>query len=128
MYGDGIPEATDILVSDWSQNPLTKGSYSNLPIGIPDKCREKLRSRVGRLFFGGEATSRLLNGYIAGGLDSGEREANKMLQCLQDFDLCPAFEGGLECEDSGSGSVGSALHNAPFVAIVFIFTMSLINE
>ncbi|XP_038045962.1 polyamine oxidase 7-like [Patiria miniata] len=99
MYGDSIPEATDILVTDWSQNPLTKGSYSNVPVEVPTKCRQKLQSRVGRLFFGGEATSDDLNGYIAGGLDSGDREARKMLQCLEDFAECPGFEGfGLECE------------------------------
>ena len=128
MYGDSIPEATDILVSDWSVNPLTKGSYSNFPVGIPEKCREKLQSRVGRLFFGGEATSLHYDGYIAGGLDSGEREANKMLQCLRDFEVCPAFEGGLECEDASSRAVGSALLNAQFVANLLILTVSLLNE
>ncbi|XP_038053184.1 polyamine oxidase 7-like [Patiria miniata] len=108
MYGDSIPEATGILVTDWSQNPLTKGSFSNVPVEVPTKCRQKLQSRVGRLFFGGEATSDRFPGYIVGGLDSGDREARKMLQCLEDFKECPTFEGdGLECEQAEADSACS---------------------
>ncbi|XP_022094556.1 polyamine oxidase-like [Acanthaster planci] len=117
MYGDSIPEATDILVSDWSQNPLTKGSYSNLPVEVPSECRQKLESRVGRLFFGGEATSRQFYGYIAGGLQSGEREARKLLQCLDDFEGCPAIEGiGLECEQP---NLACRLHGSEVLLTLF---------
>ncbi|XP_038070408.1 polyamine oxidase 7-like [Patiria miniata] len=129
MYGDSIPEATNILVTDWSQNPLTKGSYSNVPVEVPTKCRQKLQSRVGRLFFGGEATSEDLNGYIAGGLDSGDREARKMLQCLEDFAECPAFEGfGLECEKANMAcSIRSSSASLLGLCSLFLILYYILN-
>ena len=99
LYGDDAPDATDILVSDWTQNPLTKGSYTNWPVEVSTECHKKLESRVHRVFFGGEGTSSTYYGFIAGALESGEREARKILGCMEDFARCPIFEGdGLECE------------------------------
>lgn len=34
MFGDQIPDATDILVPKWASNPLFRGTYSNWPIGV----------------------------------------------------------------------------------------------
>ena len=126
MYGDSIPNATDILMSDWSQNPLTKGSYSNLPVEFRTECYQKLESRVGRLFFGGEATSLEFYGYIAGGLESGEREARKMLQCLEDFNECPAFKGiGLECEEA---NLASSQRSSEFPLLGFVGILGLLCQ
>ena len=98
MYGDDAPDATDILVSGWTQNPLTKGSFTNWPVDVSSECYLNLESRVDRVFFGGEATSYVYYGYIAGALESGEREARKILGCMDNFEDCPIFEGaGLEC-------------------------------
>ena len=112
MYGDSVPDATDILVSDWSQNPLTLGPYSDLPPEVPEQCLGKLRSRVGPVFFGGEATADL-NGYVSGGLESGQREAQKILACMEEgLEGCPAFEvegDALDCDGSPTSSATATL-------------------
>ena len=41
-----------------------------------------LQSKVDRIFFGGEGTDEVFNGYVQGGLDSGERTANEILKCI----------------------------------------------
>ena len=118
MYGDNIPDATEILVTDWNQNPLTKGAYSNFPVEVSTECFQKLQSRVHRVFFGGEATSFDYFGTVDGALRSGEREATKIIDCMSDFSQCPISEiEGLECEDSGGDST-SALRLSAFLTTV----------
>ncbi|XP_038053677.1 polyamine oxidase 7-like [Patiria miniata] len=111
MYGDAIPQADGILVTDWNQNPYTKGAFSNFPVEVTTECFDKLQSRVHRVFFGGEATSYGYFGTVDGGLRSGEREADKILECMEDFKACPiAVTQSLECEEAGSSANGLRLN------------------
>ncbi len=83
MYGNSIPEPQDILVSRWGKDPLYYGAFSNWP---PNMCKshfENLEKAVGRVYFGGEATSKEGFGFIHGGYESGLREANKILNLVQ---------------------------------------------
>ncbi|XP_033646178.1 polyamine oxidase 7-like [Asterias rubens] len=89
MYGDSIPDIEDILISGWTSNPLTMGSYSTWPTELSRQCTDALEGRVDRVFFGGEATSAVHYGYVEGGLDSGKREGLKILDCMQNFEECP---------------------------------------
>ncbi|XP_071809334.1 uncharacterized protein [Asterias amurensis] len=99
MYGDTIPDIEDILISGWTSNPLTMGSYSAWPTELSRQCTDALEGRVDRVFFGGEATSPVHYGYVEGGLDSGKREGLKILDCMNNFEECPSYEGGgLGCE------------------------------
>ena len=89
---DSPPRASEIrVVTDWLENPLTMGAYSNWPVEISQECFLKLQARVGPLFFGGEHTDELYNGYVYGGIRSGEREAKKMLSCMSGNE-CPEYE------------------------------------
>ena len=128
LYGASSPGADGILVSDWSRNPLTEGAYLNWPVDISDDCFEKLESRVGRVFFAGEATSSEYLGYVEGALESGNREANKIKECMADFSECPIFEGqGLVCEKPSTGSAVSVRFNALMVSIATLVGLRLIN-
>ncbi|XP_071809488.1 LOW QUALITY PROTEIN: uncharacterized protein [Asterias amurensis] len=99
MYGDNIPDIEDILVSGWTSNPLTMGSYSAWPTELSRQCTDALEGRVDRVFFKGEATSPVYYSYVEGGLDSGKRQGLKILDCMENFEECPLYEGGgLGCE------------------------------
>ena len=56
IYGDDIPDPISVTIPDWWVNPLFRGTYSNIP---PFRFSEigNLQEAVGRLHFGGEATS-----------------------------------------------------------------------
>ncbi|XP_033123897.1 uncharacterized protein LOC117122435 [Anneissia japonica] len=96
IFGDNnVPDPTDILVSGWSRNPLTLGAYSIWTPDMEEECFEKMMSRVGNIFFGGEYTSED-NGYVQGALDSGQREGNKIAQC-QNGGSCPQWDSGQSC-------------------------------
>ncbi|XP_071955921.1 uncharacterized protein [Antedon mediterranea] len=96
IYGsNNVPEPINIMVSRWSKNPLTMGSYSIWAPAMEEECFEKMESRVGNVFFGGEYTSED-NGYVQGGLDSGRREGEKIAQCQQGGE-CPEWDAGQSC-------------------------------
>ena len=93
MYGlASPPRATAIRVNtDWLRNPLTMGSYSDWPPEISQECFLKMQARVGRLFFGGEATDERYFGYVLAALRSGRREANKIIDCMTAGKECPEY-------------------------------------
>ncbi|KAI7735615.1 hypothetical protein M8C21_022326, partial [Ambrosia artemisiifolia] len=82
IFGPDIPEALDILVPRWYNNPYQRGSYSNYPIHVDSHMVENIKAPVGRIFFTGEHTSEKFNGYVHGGymsgLDTGESLLEKM--------------------------------------------------
>ena len=51
-----------------------------------------LESKVERIFFGGEGTDPVYNGYVQGGLDSGNREALKILACIAGSPDCAQMQ------------------------------------
>lgn len=58
MYPNtSIPEPTDFYYHRWNADPLYRGSYSNWPPSFFVGHHENMRANVGRVYFGGEATS-----------------------------------------------------------------------
>ncbi|VXD20438.1 FAD-dependent oxidoreductase [Planktothrix paucivesiculata] len=81
MYGNSIPNPQEILVTRWSSDPYTLGSYSYIPPGTTAKERDSLASPVNNmLFFAGEATSRQYPATVHGAYLSGLREAQRIQQ------------------------------------------------
>ncbi|XP_071955257.1 uncharacterized protein [Antedon mediterranea] len=91
LFGNAATAPAEIIHSGWSNNPLTYGAYSNWPVEVSEECFKKMQSRVGQVFFGGEHTDVIYNGYIIGGQRSGEREALKILDCMNNKDECPIW-------------------------------------
>ena len=56
------------------------GSYSEPVLGFTSEDFNKLGQSLGRLYFGGEATSEDWNGYMQGAYYSG-KEKGKMIAC-----------------------------------------------
>ncbi|KAK6140537.1 hypothetical protein DH2020_025714 [Rehmannia glutinosa] len=50
MFGDDIPDATDILVPRWWNNRFQRGSYSNYPIYVNRQLVDDIKAPVGRIF------------------------------------------------------------------------------
>ncbi|XP_071955502.1 uncharacterized protein [Antedon mediterranea] len=132
MFGEGIPNATDILVSGWSRNPLVLGSYSLWPPEIELECfRAKMKSRVNNIFFAGECTSED-NGYVQGALESGVREGLKIVNCRTNGEDCPQWSGGNQscfCNAANilSFELGKSFELHLFVSILYI-VVYLIEE
>ncbi len=116
LYGEqAVPDAEDILISGWNRNPLHRGAYSNWPVEVSLDCFKKMQANVGRLYFGGEHTDEVYNGYVLGAQLSGEREAKKILQCIDG--KCP--------KPTYPGSVASSLsYSAIIVLIVAALTIT----
>eukprot|EP00475_Leptophrys_vorax_P041060 TRINITY_DN7711_c0_g1_i5.p1 TRINITY_DN7711_c0_g1~~TRINITY_DN7711_c0_g1_i5.p1 ORF type:complete len:549 (+),score=145.56 TRINITY_DN7711_c0_g1_i5:87-1733(+) len=71
------PKAVEI--PRWKSDPLTRGSFTNWPIGFTDKQKEKLKGTVnGNLLFSGEGTNDM-SGYVHGGFFSGIETAQQLL-------------------------------------------------
>ncbi|KAG6498262.1 polyamine oxidase 6-like [Zingiber officinale] len=83
MFGKKIPEATDIFVARWWTNRFFRGSFSNWPIGLHSHDFNRIKEPFGRIFFTGEHTSRLYNGYVHGAYLAGVDSANKLVQRIK---------------------------------------------
>jgi polyamine oxidase len=76
MWPDkNIPEPTSFLYPRWSQEPWSRGSYSNWPPSTTLEMHQNLRANADRLWFAGEATSPTYFGFLHGawfeGRDAG---------------------------------------------------------
>ncbi|KAL3622543.1 polyamine oxidase1, flavin-containing amine oxidoreductase [Castilleja foliolosa] len=102
MFGDDIPNATDILVPRWWNNRFQRGSYSNFPILVNHQLIDHIKAPVGRVFFTGEHTSEKFNAYVHGGylsgIDTGKAlveemrsEKEKRIENNQSFLIEPLF-------------------------------------
>ena len=79
IYGRSIPDPTDVVITRWAADPFTLGAYSSIPPGSSGKDYNTLAAPVGdRVFFAGEATSRLYPATVHGAFLSGEREARRI--------------------------------------------------
>ncbi|KAJ7566173.1 hypothetical protein O6H91_02G091200 [Diphasiastrum complanatum] len=81
MFGSAIPEAEAILVPIWWKNRFFGGTYSNWPIGVDTHDFHKIQAPVGPLYFCGEHTSQLYNGYVHGAYLTGINTAEALLKC-----------------------------------------------
>jgi monoamine oxidase len=79
LFGRSIAEPERVLVTRWSGDPFSRGSYSFIPVGGNGSSYDALAEPVGgRLFFAGEATHRRYPATVHGAYLSGLREASRI--------------------------------------------------
>ncbi|GAB4128234.1 MAG: FAD-dependent oxidoreductase [Raineya sp.] len=80
IYGNNIPNPTNMLRTKWRQNIHTFGAYSFAANNTTSADFDTLAEAVNnKLFFAGEHTSRDYRGTVHGAYLSGIREANKII-------------------------------------------------
>lgn len=72
-------EFAKLMTSKWFQDPFAKGSYSSIGIGTSATDVQNMARPVGRIHFAGEATSYHGHGYVHGAMESGLREAKRIM-------------------------------------------------
>ena len=100
----------------WSQDPFTQGSYSEPVVGFTFEDFSKLGQNLGRLYFGGEATSSEWYGYMQGAFLTGE-EKGKLIarQILPGDNECKAPE-----KKTPKNKAAVLAKSAPGVLLLFI--------
>lgn len=79
IFGERVPEPTQIAVTRWIGDPYARGAYSHLPVGATPADYDRLADPVGdRLFFAGEATSRDFPATVHGAFLSGTRAVKRI--------------------------------------------------
>jgi monoamine oxidase len=80
IYGRSMPDPIDVVITRWATDPFTLGAYSSIPPRSSGKDYDTLAAPVGdRVFFAGEATSRIYPATVHGAFLSGEREARRIV-------------------------------------------------
>ncbi|XP_044169488.1 polyamine oxidase 1-like [Acropora millepora] len=97
MYGDGIPNATEIVVSKWSQNPYVRGSWSDPVVGTDHSAHANMARPIKNLFFGGEAVHGEWYGFMQGAYYSGRERASQIASLIQ-RENCEAKQGPILSE------------------------------
>jgi monoamine oxidase len=81
MFGAAISEPTRSVITRWSADPLSLGSYSCVPVGGSHAMRERLADPIdGVLHIAGEATHSQYPATVHGALLSGYRAAARILR------------------------------------------------
>jgi monoamine oxidase len=80
MYGNSIPNPTNMLRTKWGQNINSFGAYAYATNGSTSADFDTLAQSVNnQLFFAGEHTNRAYRGTVHGAYLSGIREADKII-------------------------------------------------
>lgn len=80
IYGNNIPNPTNMLRTKWGQNINSYGAYSYATNGTTTADFDTLAKTINnKLFFAGEHTSRDYRGTVHGAYLSGNREADKII-------------------------------------------------
>ncbi|MBK9292467.1 MAG: FAD-dependent oxidoreductase [Bacteroidetes bacterium] len=80
IYGNNIPNPTNMLRTKWGQNINSYGAYSYATNGTTTADFDTLAKTINKkLFFAGEHTSRDYRGTVHGAYLSGIREADKII-------------------------------------------------
>ncbi|KAI0087580.1 amine oxidase [Irpex rosettiformis] len=89
-----IPAPTDFHFKSWDEDPLFRGSYANWPPSFLEEKHANLRADVKRrVWFAGEAGSKLYFGYLQGAYFEGRHVAMKVTSCVQGSrEACVGFE------------------------------------
>lgn len=83
IYGNKIPDPTNMVRTKWVSNEHTYGSYSFASNGTRSTEFEEFEKPIdNKLFFAGEHTSRDYRGTVHGAYLSGVREAEKIVGLL----------------------------------------------
>eukprot|EP00177_Eucheuma_denticulatum_P000776 GFKZ01001403.1.p1 GENE.GFKZ01001403.1~~GFKZ01001403.1.p1 ORF type:complete len:481 (-),score=43.68 GFKZ01001403.1:167-1609(-) len=75
-------EVDSVLYYQWRDKQFFRGSFTFTPVGVTKENMEDLNSRVGALFFAGEAHAPSLSGYVQGAVFSGEEVAQNIIDFL----------------------------------------------
>lgn len=80
IYGSDISQPTATLATNWYSDPYSRGSYSFIPVGARPKDYETIAESIqGRVFFAGEATTKVYPATVHGAYLSGLRVASEAL-------------------------------------------------
>ena len=80
IYGNSIPNPTNMLRTKWGQNINTFGAYSFATNGTTSADFDTMATEINnKLFFAGEHTERDYRGTVHGAYLSGIREADKII-------------------------------------------------
>ena len=80
IYGNSIPNPTNMLRTKWGQNIYTFGAYSFATNGTTSADFDTLSTEINnKVFFAGEHTERDYRGTVHGAYLSGIREADKII-------------------------------------------------
>jgi hypothetical protein len=80
IYGNSIPNPTNMLRTKWGQNINTFGAYSFATNGTTSADFDTMATEINnKLFFAGEHTERDYRGTVHGAYLSGIREADKIM-------------------------------------------------
>ena len=80
IYGNSIPNPTNMLRTKWGQNINTFGAYSFATNGTTTADFDTMATEINnKLFFAGEHTEREYRGTVHGAYLSGIREADKII-------------------------------------------------
>ncbi|MEM0982139.1 MAG: FAD-dependent oxidoreductase, partial [Cyanobacteria bacterium P01_H01_bin.58] len=81
LYGETIPNPTDVQITRWLRDPFARCSYSFPTVGMTDETRADLAAPIdNRVFFAGEATHSGYPATVHGAYLSGQRAAKQLQQ------------------------------------------------
>ncbi|TKY88068.1 hypothetical protein EX895_003164 [Sporisorium graminicola] len=87
LFGDEARNATQVLEMNWTLAPYATGGYGSFnPPGVLTSFEEDERdemSKIGNLYFAGDATSEIWQGYMEGALLSGRRVATRVISTFE---------------------------------------------
>lgn len=79
VYGANIPQPSNTLITRWSKDKWSYGSYSSLVLGASHDDLKELARPEGHLFFAGEHTGQEYQGSVHGAYFTGIRAATEVL-------------------------------------------------
>ena len=82
MFGDNAIPASNILVTDWTVQPYTYGSWAAMPENYRKSDWSLVRQNEGRLYFAGEHTS-YNYGFVHSAYKSGRKAAEDILKNIE---------------------------------------------
>jgi len=90
IFPDSYQSPTAVHVTNWGNDPFSRGSYSTPAVTISAEDYDQLAQPIaGRVLFAGEATYRERAGFVEGAIGSGIREARRILGREVDLVLKP---------------------------------------
>lgn len=102
LYPGKVPRPRRVICTRWGSDPHSRMSFTYLPVGAGAEDCEALRQPMeNRLFFAGEATSRLFYGTVHGAYGTG-------LQAAEEVVAAEAAEALARSRSARSAAVGAA--------------------
>ena len=84
LYGNGIPEPEEMVVSSWTTDPLFRGMFTNVSPGMTEEMFEVAAKPIGNLHFSGEGMCKKYFGTAIGGYVSGVTSGNELLNIINE--------------------------------------------